>query len=1167
MIANLLLPHFRNFPLKRCIPVFRISMLEISVSTSPHHLLHTTSSNPAMNCYGVDLLPPSLQGKLFKTVKKAEVVKTQPAQSAVSELKKFGLDTSGSSFPLPDITQHLPPIVNNNVSDHFLHIAGEQVQPYTDLLFDLLASDTPPLPATWCLEPGWTRYNEDGSYHPVPYPTERCCVFDVEVCVSEDPRAVMATAVTSDAWYSWLSPYLVTTESFPSSMSPSTMIPMGSDESPRLVIGHNVSYDRIRVGDEYRIDKSGTKYLDTMSMHIAVSGMTSSQRLAKMACKNMTKEELKHKPRWLANTSMNSLADIHKFYCNTIKELDKDPRNSFVKLGLPELMRDCANLLSYCAGDVGATLDVLRVLFPLFSQHCPHPASLSGMLTMSTSFLPTSSCWENFIKSSNDAYTDLEKEMMKLVETEAELAVKMIMDSSYKNDPWLWNLEWKIASKKTIKGRRMNKIHEKKVNLLEMFEDGYPAWYQDLSDEDDGRVFMNLSTGKRVVPKLLRLTWKGYPMHHDKVEKWGYLIPTSDAEEIAEKIEYGEIVTNFPLQMFLDVVNKDRQDEISKIDSMEVDPETYLSNIEEHGDEHTAAVGKGKQSLHKKVGKTDEVGIDIGIPGVRFCGLPHKNGPKFRVGNPLSKDFISSAAEGGELASYKENLAQRLLQINMCLSYWRSSRDRIREQIKVDFDLEDLPSSVKCHEDYEEGGEYGAIVPAMTVAGTITRRAVEKTWLTASNAKSDRIGSELKCYIRAPPGYHLVGADVDSQELWLAAVLGDAKLGGHGATALGWMCLQGEKSKGTDLHSKTAAAAQVTRDQAKILNYGRIYGAGEPFAKLLLMQFNPGITELEAAKRARHMYAQTKGSRGYKLNSTGAWLYDRFNVVDGEPPPYSGWVVERSTMYTLGNLMALIKILVQESIIIKDGNKRKHRHILTSEGSQLYSAVNDSEDNTDISDDELVMLTEYLQTKYKKKVDGIKGDYDTRESLVKQVVWSGGSESHTFNRLEEIAMSRYPKTPVLGAEITRALDSKLIGRNYLTSRINWVVQSSAVDYLHLMLVAVEWLFKEMGIRGRFCLSIHDEIRYMVVSEDRYKASLALHMANLLVRCEVCAKLGLDNLPASTAFFSSVDIDKVMRKEPSTDCVTPSNPDGLERGHGIGRGDGLDIWQTLDKIRG
>ena len=89
-----------------------------------------------------------------------------------------------------------------------------------------------------------------------------------------------------------------------------------------------------------------------------------------------------------------------------------------------------------------------------------------------------------------------------------------------------------------------------------------------------------------------------------------------------------------------------------------------------------------------------------------------------------------------------------------------------------------------------------------------------------------------------------------------------------------------------------------------------------------------------------------------------------------------------------------------------------------------------------------------------------------------------------------------------------------------------MVQSSAVDFLHLLLVTIEWLFKEMAIRGRFMLSIHDEVRYLVVSEDRYKAALALHLANLLVRAEVCAKLGLDNLPANTAFFSSVDVDLV-----------------------------------------
>ena len=52
----------------------------------------------------------------------------------------------------------------------------------------------------------------------------------------------------------------------------------------------------------------------------------------------------------------------------------------------------------------------------------------------------------------------------------------------------------------------------------------------------------------------------------------------------------------------------------------------------------------------------------------------------------------------------------------------------------------------------------------------------------------------------------------------------------------------------------------MTRDQAKILNYGRIYGAGEPFARLLLMQFNPGLSEKEAAARAKHMYQQVENT-------------------------------------------------------------------------------------------------------------------------------------------------------------------------------------------------------------------------------------------------------------------------------------------------------------------
>lgn len=36
----------------------------------------------------------------------------------------------------------------------------------------------------------------------------------------------------------------------------------------------------------------------------------------------------------------------------------------------------------------------------------------------------------------------------------------------------------------------------------------------------------------------------------------------------------------------------------------------------------------------------------------------------------------------------------------------------------------------------------------------------------------------------------------------------------------------------------------VSRDEAKVLNYGRIYGAGVPFAKQLLQTFNPTLSEM-----------------------------------------------------------------------------------------------------------------------------------------------------------------------------------------------------------------------------------------------------------------------------------------------------------------------------------
>lgn len=398
---------------------------------------------------------------------------------------------------------------------------------------------------------------------------------------------------------------------------------------------------------------------------------------------------------------------------------------------------------------------------------------------------------------------------------------------------------------------------------------------------------------------------------------------------------------------------------------------------------------------------------------------------------------------------------------------------------------------------------HGVILPRILSAGTVTRRAVEPLWLTASNAYDDRVGSELKSMIQAPTGYKFVGADVDSQELWIAAILGDSYFARiHGCTAFGWMTLQGKKSDGTDMHSRTASTIGISRDQAKIMNYGRIYGAGLPFAQRLLMQFNRKLTADEAKKKAQMMYSTTKGVKGYFLSSLGLKLYKEYATLTSDE------CVDDDT---------------KDSVILSKGELLK---ILFETNSPYWT-----------------------------------------DDLIERSTWFGGTESDMFNKLEEIAQSPEPATPVLGCRISRALEPSYAKNDFMTSRINWVVQSSAVDYLHMLLVCMHWLCETYDIDARFSISIHDEVRYLVKDEDRYRCVLALQIANLLTRAMFAHHLGMDDLPQSVAFFSSVDVDTVLRKEVVMDCKTPSNPHGLHKGYGISPGESLDIHEILRKTNG
>ena len=83
---------------------------------------------------------------------------------------------------------------------------------------------------------------------------------------------------------------------------------------------------------------------------------------------------------------------------------------------------------------------------------------------------------------------------------------------------------------------------------------------------------------------------------------------------------------------------------------------------------------------------------------------------------------------------------------------------------------------------------------------------------------------------------------------------------------------------------------------------------------------------------------------------------------------------------------------------------------------------------------------------------------------------------------------------------------------FMPSRINWAIQSSGVDYLHLLIVSMEHLVRKFDINARLSITVHDEIRYLVKNEDVYRAAMALQISNLWTRSMFSQELGINDVP-------------------------------------------------------
>lgn len=946
-----------------------------SKSSCAKRINQELKSRPNVNPVGIQQLDESMRKVVFGASNR------KPSEEllhlAERHLFTHGLLGKKTSISEP-VTFPVPKLHGKSLDEHFYKIGTESSEPYRTKALNLANVNVPEPPSSseWVHQSGWTRYERGKPPQSVPMPLEDQLVFDVEVLYKHSDYAVMATAVSPNAWYAWISPWILG-----ESDKPEHLIPVADPKSQAVIVGHNVGYDRKRVKEEYHIGGTTNFYLDTMSLHIAVNGMCSQQRPKWMKMNKLRKkeqeseefsDEMEENP-WFVHSSLNSLADVARLHCGI--EVDKSARDLFGELDQHQVREQLNELLTYCATDVVVTHKVYQKVLPSFLNVCPHPVSFAGFRHISNLFLPINQQWEKYLKSAEACYEEATEIIRTRLVQLAEEAVKLKdQPEVFQNDPWLSQLDWTIKPVRMVKSKKKG---EPDRPAARQKLPGMPEWYKSLFPTANSE--MKISIRGRIAPILLRLQWDGNPLLWTDTYGWIFRVHVDNAPKY-QKLNYSRCDMNDQDLRFRD----------------------------------------------------DKYGA--------YFRVPHKDGPSARCTNPMAKTYVHYFDQGVLYSEY--DYAKQAIALNVQLSYWIAARDRINNQMPVYSDVVDMgvpvtPGNPK---------EFGMIVPRTIPMGTITRRAVEDTWMTASNAKKNRIGSELKAMIQAPPGYAFVGADVDSEELWIASLIGDSQFGIHGGTAIGWMTLEGSKKEGSDMHSKTASILNISRNEAKIFNYGRIYGAGLKFAVTLLRQFNPLVSNEEATGTATNLYEATKGKR------------------------------KKSSVF---------------------GGKQ---------------------------------------------------------------VWYGGTESVVFNRLEEMAEHDTPRTPILGASITEALMKGNLGPSYfLPSRINWSIQSSGVDYLHLLTTSMEYLIKRYGLRARLSITVHDEIRYLAKEEDKYKVALALQISNLWTRAMFCQQVGIDNVPQSCAFFSLVDIDRVMRKEVDLDCVTPSHPEAIPPGESI------TIQQLLEKV--
>jgi len=691
-------------------------------------------------------------------------------------LRRFGIQVPvDHPDNLYDGDLPFPDLLGENIDEHFEAMAGEFIDDYVKAANAFAECKLPAVPGydDVVFEAGWTRYTKvKGKWvtEAVPHPLEKAYTFDTETFVTAGAFPVIGTALSTEAAYIWLAAEMVDPLLPPEEWTSTSLIPLNEES---FVVGHNISYDRVRARNGYSFERTEPEnfYFDTLSAHVAVSGLASGQRwlyvLAGKDTENLTEDEkrkLQFRPKWAEEGSTNALVNVYNFHVAAVrdffgqedvhwmKDADKDIRDVFVKATHITQLANRRDLVAYAVDDAFYTSELFQAIWPKYKEATPSKVGLAGHYFLNGSRIPVSTQWGEWIEQVEKVFHEHNKEVSAIIRnlidkyvdewqkhlvTDIEIATAAWEEGEFdefeldfgKRKIISIDLVFKALDKDCIEWRHTCEKWLKKDPWLSQLDWTPRAYKGKLKNMPKWAAGFLTDTDKNVTTKtpcaglLMRLEWEGGPVTYTRQDGYGYI------------------------------------------------------------DEN----GKRKR-------------------------IPHPKGSNDNVGILLSKDFVPDL-EAGRLSS-KLPEAKRALEIANATSYWTSVRKRVMDRIFVEADN-------------KEGDNWNVSMPEIIAHGTVTRRTVESLMVTMCSTKKWRIGTELKTRVQCPPGWKIVGADFDGQELQIASIYADAWEGGFvGASPMAHTILSGSKEKGTDAHTALAKAVDIDRDTAKGVGFAMLYGAG-----------------------------------------------------------------------------------------------------------------------------------------------------------------------------------------------------------------------------------------------------------------------------------------------------------------------------------------------------